>query len=373
MELKPGTIIEGYEITETIGKGAMSRVYGAKKDNLSYAIKETISEFSGNEEENLILNSFKREADLLFDINHTGIPKFYKRFEHNGKFYIVMEYIKGKSLEDIIKGSTEPLEEKKVLNYGIQLCEILFYLHTLSPEPVIYRDLKPANIIITEGDTVRLIDFGVARRYDPNKDCDTVRLGTPGYAAPEQCRKKGQSIPQSDIYALGVVLHQLLTLYDPSITPFKLPPIRKLNSNISEQLEWIINKAINLDLRDRYLDTGLFKDELIEYYEENFIPFRSPYSKNNPYRKDENFSTSNNSKKLIPEFSKINIGGKIAIIGFIVSAIWLFINILYVISQDPNNFCVFPPTYYDVCGGPGSLLAIIVFCIILYYISKLRF
>jgi serine/threonine-protein kinase len=122
--------------------------------------------------------------------------------------------------------------------------------------------------------------LGVARRYDPSKDCDTVRLGTPGYAAPEQCRKKGQSIPQSDIYALGVVLHQLFTLYDPSVTPFKLPSVRKLNPAVPEQLEWIINKAINLDLRDRYIDTGLFRDELVDYYEEHFQAFTSHYREN---------------------------------------------------------------------------------------------
>lgn len=337
MELKPGNIIEGYEIIETIGKGAMSRVFGAKKDNLSYAIKETISEFSSTEEENLVLNSFKREADLLFDINHPGLPKFHKRFEHNEKFYIVMEYIKGKSLEDIIKGSTEPLEEKKVLNYGIQLCEILFYLHTLSPEPVIYRDLKPANIIITEGDTVRLIDFGVARRYDPNKDCDTVRLGTPGYAAPEQCRKKGQSIPQSDIYALGVVLHQLLTLYDPSVTPFKLPPIRKLNSNVSEQLEWIINKAINLDLRDRYLDTGLFKDELIEYYEEKFTYFTSPYKKDLPYMKEKYF-LSPDIPSLLMIFIKQKIWDIVAVIATLVIIFIVYMSYSNWFGQNPDRF-----------------------------------
>lgn len=200
-----------------------------------------------------------------------------------------MEYIKGISLEDIIKGSTGPFEEQKALHLGIQICEILCYLHNLSPEPVIYRDLKPSNIIISEGDTVRLIDFGVARRYDPSKDRDTVRLGTPGYAAPEQCRKNGQSVPQSDIYALGVVLHQLLTLYDPSVTPFKLPAVRKLNQKVSEELEYLIHKAINFDRRDRYIDTGLFRDELVEYYEENFSSFTSPYKENLPYMKEKNF------------------------------------------------------------------------------------
>ena len=278
MALNPGDIIDkNYKIISTLGEGAMSRVYLAKKEKNLYAIKESSTCFSSPEEEKILINSFLREADLLYNINHPGLPKYYKNFKYNNKMYIVMEYIKGIGLEDIIKASVKPPEEKRVLNWGIQLCEILFYLHTMKPSSIIYRDLKPSNIIITEGDTLRLIDLGVARHYDPSKDCDTVRLGTPGYAAPEQCRKKGQSTPLSDIYALGVVIHQLLTLHDPTVTPFKFPNIRKLNNNVSEQLEWIINKALNLDPRDRYIDTCLFRDELHDYYEENFGTFTSIY------------------------------------------------------------------------------------------------
>ncbi len=288
MPLDAGTIIEGYEIIEIIGTGAMSTVYLAKKDSKSCAVKELKSDFSSPEEEKILLNAFQRETELLFHIEHPGMPRYYRRFKCGGKSYIVMEYIKGISLEEIIKGLSGPFDEQKALRLAIQICEILCYLHNLSPEPVIYRDLKPSNIIISEGDTVRLIDFGVARRYDPSKDCDTVRLGTPGYAAPEQCRKNGQSVPQSDIYALGVVLHQLLTLYDPSVTPFKLPAVRKLNQKVSEELEYLINKAINLDRRDGYIDTGLFRDELVDYYEGNFGFFISPYKENLPYMKGRN-------------------------------------------------------------------------------------
>jgi len=276
--LNPGDIIDkNYKIISTLGEGAMSRVYLAEKEKTFYAIKESSTGFSSPEEEKIWRNSFLCEADLLYNINHPGLPKYYKNFKYNNKMYIVMEYIKGISLEDIIKASVKPPEEKRVLNWGIQLCEILFYLHTMKPSSIIYRDLKPSNIIITEGDNLRLIDLGVARHYDPAKDCDTVRLGTPGYAAPEQCRKKGQSTPLSDIYALGVVIHQLLTLHDPTVTPFKFPNIRKLNNTVSEQLEWIINKALNLDPKDRYIDTGLFRDELHDYYEENFGTFTSMY------------------------------------------------------------------------------------------------
>jgi len=169
MPLTPGTVIEGYEIIETIGTGAMSTVYLGKKDGNNYAIKELKSEFSSPEEKKVLINAFHREAELLFTMEHPGIPRFYKSFKYSGKSYIVMEHIKGTALEDIIKGSTSPFEEKKALHVTIQICEILCCLHNLSPEPVIYRDLKPSNIIITEGDIVhrwkRYAIIGVTLAY----------------------------------------------------------------------------------------------------------------------------------------------------------------------------------------------------------------
>ena len=310
------------------------------------------SEFSSPEEEKILINAFHREADLLFTMEHPGIPRFYKSFRHNGKSYIVMEYIKGTALEEIIKGSTTTFEEKRALHLGIQVCEILCYLHNLSPEPVIYRDLKPSNIIITEESIVRLIDFGVARRYYPSKDYDTVRLGTPGYAAPEQCRKKGQSIPQSDMYALGVLMHQLLTLYEPSVTPFKLPAVRSLNATASEQLEYIINKSINLDPRDRYIDTGLFRDEMVEYYEEHFGSFTSPYGKNLPDIKERSSSTLTSFSQLFSIIQQI-------IIYWIITVVTLaFIFSWYIVNFELIIYFTFLLIFIPLC------------CLILPYIFK---
>jgi len=277
--------MEGYNIIKTIGAGAMGQVYLAKNNHgIYYAIKESADFSSGEDKESqLSLKSLQKEANLLSCIKHPGLPRYYKSFNNKSRMYVVMEYIEGDTLEKKLEESVKPFSEKRGLSYGIQLCEILFYLHTLSPEPVIYRDLKPANIIITEKNTVRLIDFGVARRYDPKKICDTIRLGTPGYAAPEQYRTKGQSTPRSDIYSLGIVLHEIFTLHDPSVTPFKLPSIRHLNPNISEELEYMIKKAVSLDQRDRYVDMGLFREELLTYYDETFGYYVSPYSKSSPY------------------------------------------------------------------------------------------
>ena len=277
-----------YEVIKSLGKGSMGKVFLVKKNNSFFALKESPN--TNFFEKSNKGKTFSNEAKLLSNIVHPGLPDFYDCFELGTNNYILMEYIEGSSLEDILNEEKGPLREKDVLNWGIHLCEILFYLHTLKPQPVIYRDLKPSNIIITDEGLARLIDFGVSRRYNPGKDRDTERLGTPGYAAPEQYRKKAQSTPRSDIYALGVVLFQLLTFYDPSDTPFRLPSLRKLNPLISEELEWIIGKAMNLDPRDRYLDSALFMEELVDYYEEKFGPYNSPYRKKLPYlRSDRKF------------------------------------------------------------------------------------
>jgi len=270
--------ILNYEVIRPLGQGAMGQVYLAGKRNRLYAIKQSITPYFSEDEE-LIFNLFQREGELLKEIRHPGLPQYYASFKYNGKVHIVMEYIEGKSLENILTEAVKSIEERNLLLWGIQLCEILFYLHTRRPEPVIYRDLKPANIIITPDNKVRLIDFGVARYYDPRKKRDTMKFGTPGYAAPEQYREMGQSTPRSDIYALGVVLHQLATSYDPSESPFRLPPVRKLRPDISLELEWIIQKAINLNQRDRYLDAGLFMEELKDYYEEKYGFYLSPYTR----------------------------------------------------------------------------------------------
>lgn len=270
--------ISDYEIIKILGNGAMGQVYLGRKTNNLYAIKQAV--FSPLEsEEQVFLKLFLREAKLLKNILHPGIPKYYESFKYGNEVYIIMEYIEGKSLEDILKETSNPIEENRIIQWGIELCEIFFYLHTLKPQPVIYRDLKPANIIITPEDTVRLIDFGVARYYNPGKQRDTMRFGTPGYAAPEQYIGPGQSTPRSDIYALGVVLHRLLTSYDPAKSPFKLPHMRSLRPDLSIELEWIVQKAINREQKDRYLDMELFMEELKDYYEENYFIYISPYRK----------------------------------------------------------------------------------------------
>ncbi|MEQ8225228.1 MAG: serine/threonine-protein kinase, partial [Candidatus Eremiobacterota bacterium] len=301
-ELERGMIIKSYTIIRPLGKGGMAQVYLGSKNSRYYAIKE-VSEFSSSEQEEVAIKSFEKEADILSDTRHPGLPVYYETFMYGNKIYLVMEYIEGNSMEELINSSPVPIDIKRSVTWTIHLCEILFYLHNLSPEPVIYRDMKPANVIITHDGRARLVDFGIARRYDPLKHADTFRLGTPGYAAPEQFKKDSQTTPCADIYALGVLLYQTITKYDPTITPFKFPTLRSLNPSIPAKLEYILQKAMHLDCARRYRDIDEFKDDLIRFYEENYEPFMSPYDVESISYKKSSVTRPIKPSQAIPDYS----------------------------------------------------------------------
>jgi len=157
----------------------------------------------------------------------------------------VMDFIEGQTLGQLLSQRTAPFTEAEVLDWAGQLCDVLSYLHAQHP-PVIFRDLKPDNIMLAPDRRIKLIDFGIARLFKPGQLKDTRRFGTPGFAPPEQYGQ-GQTDARSDVYALGVTLHHLLTKYDPSITPFALPKVRQLNPAVSARTEAAIERAIQLD------------------------------------------------------------------------------------------------------------------------------
>ncbi|HEU5370099.1 MAG TPA: protein kinase, partial [Ktedonobacterales bacterium] len=177
-------------------------------------------------------------------------PKFYDQFQEEDRYYLVMEYIEGETLEDRLEREGKGLPEADVLDWAEQLCSVLTYLHERRP-PIIFRDLKPGNIMVTKQGQAKLIDFGIARIFRSDKTHDTQVLGTPGYAPPEQYGK-GQTDPRSDVYALGVTLHQLLTNYDPSSTPFSLPPVHSLNPAVSPHVQAAIEQATRLKREERF-------------------------------------------------------------------------------------------------------------------------
>jgi len=266
MSLEEGSIFnEIYKILKTLGKGTIGDTYLLERieDNKKFVLKElNFSEESGSTE-NAARDIFFRQSDFMKKCNHPGLPQTYEGiFNKNGQDYIIMDYVEGKNLEEIINSSPSPLSPDEAVKWTIKLSEILGYLHTSFHTTIIHRNVKPSNIIITPEGSVKLVDFGVVRYYKPDKETDTFRFGVPGYAAPEQYKGGGQSTPQSDIYSLGVILFQMLTKYDPTERPFKFPNMESLNSSLSSGLKEVVTKAIDLDSKKRYRDMQEFKDAL---------------------------------------------------------------------------------------------------------------
>jgi len=190
--------------------------------------------------------NFKREALLLAGLTHPNLPSIYDHFSEAGRWYLVMDFIEGETLEERLNKEPEGrLSVEEAQRIGIQLCTVLGYLHGRQP-PIIFRDLKPANIMMTPDGHLYLIDFGIARHFKPGQAKDTIAFGSPGYAAPEQYGK-AQTTARSDIYSLGANLHQLLTGIDPSQTPFQFAPLQQQGQPTPPGLESLIMQMLEMN------------------------------------------------------------------------------------------------------------------------------
>ena len=258
--LHPGVIIENhYRIIKLLGEGGMSRVYLAEDiaTGTLWAVKETreAGEIQSTQQDRY--NSFLKEVAILSTIRHPNLPLLDSYFAAGSHYYTVEEYIEGPSLESYLQ-HTLP-EELEVIDWALTLCSVLGLLHK---NGIIFRDLKPANIMLKPDGTIKLIDFDIARHYKPGLPQDTTLLGTPGYAAPETYGK-AQSDPRSDIYSLGATLHHLLTGKNPQDEPFTFKPVRALRAGVSPELEAIIEKAVQMKAEERYQNTGTMEKVLI--------------------------------------------------------------------------------------------------------------
>ncbi len=266
--LPRGTLLQGrYEIEQVLGVGGMSVVYRARdlhfKDVIRLcAIKEMFHSSPDSKTRQLKLKNFQREASLLATLSHPSIPKVYDYFTEGGRVYLVLEFVEGQDLESLLDSMTAPMHPEQALAIALQVCDVLEYLHSHKPEPIIFRDLKPSNIMLTPEDRVVLIDFGIARTLMDEKR--GTMIGTEGYAPPEQYR--GIATPRGDIYALAATLHHLLTKEDPRMHPpfsFEERPIRKYNPAVPPELEAAIQQALAYDPEDRYPTVRAFREALL--------------------------------------------------------------------------------------------------------------
>jgi serine/threonine protein kinase/ribosomal protein L37E len=283
-KLPPQFILNGsdgdtYLIISVVARGGMGAVYKAVRpsDHTVWAIKEMSERVIAAGEWEQTKAAFYAEAELLKVLDHENLPKVIDAFEDNQRHYMVMDFVEGDTLTEVMAQQGGSLAEDEVIAWGKQLCLVLDYLHTHNP-PIIYRDLKPDNVMLeTATNCIKLIDFGIARRFKSGKKSDTVHLGTSGYAAPEQYGKNDQqSDATTDIYALGATLHQLLTGLDPSQNPFNFPDV-KIHTKVSDELATAVAKAVKLKPEQRFQSAA----EMYKALADESLPVR-PASKRKP-------------------------------------------------------------------------------------------
>lgn len=245
-----------------LGEGASGRVYLArdtKERGAVWAVKELDYSAIPIDEAEEFRRLFAREAELLKRLSHESLPRVVDHFRVDDRDYLVMERVEGPTLESILSGRKEPIPEGKVWTIGLGLLKTLHYLHHRNP-PIIYRDLKPANVMVTLTGHVKLIDFGIARVVRPQKVGDTTAYGTPGYAPPEQYQ--GRTLPVSDVYALGMTLLRAATLYEPPEFTFSHPSALELNTGLSAALGETLDRMVN-----KNPDSRPGTSELIPFFE----------------------------------------------------------------------------------------------------------
>ena len=264
--LQIGSLVDGkYKILSEIGHGGMSVVYMAinEKANKTWAIKEVRKD--GVLDFEAVRQGLIVETDMLKKLKHPNLPSIIDVIDTDDTFLIVMDYIEGNSLSSALEEyGAQPQEY--VIEWAKQLCDVLGYLHTRTPA-IIYRDMKPANVMLKPDGNLTLIDFGTAREYKEKNLADTTCLGTIGYAAPEQFGGMGQTDARTDIYCLGATLYHLVTGCNPSEPPYEMKPIREINPSLSSGLEKIILKCTQRNPDDRYQSCAELMYAL-EHYEE---------------------------------------------------------------------------------------------------------
>lgn len=256
-QLAEGAVLQGrYRILGILGSGGMSTVYKAQdlrfpKVQRLCAVKEMLNTATDPRVRALMMQNFEREASILATLSHPAIPQVYDYFTEGDRAYLVTELIPGKDLEALLNETEGFFPETQVVQWAIQICDVLTYLHTRRPQPIVFRDMKPSNLMMDDQGRIRLVDFGIAKVFQSGEK--GTMIGTEGYSPPEQYR--GIAEPRGDIYALGATLHHLLTKQDPRLEPpftFQKRSIHQYNPAVSAELQEVINRALEYDIQKRF-------------------------------------------------------------------------------------------------------------------------
>lgn len=227
------------------------------------AVKEMINQAPDPLVRKTIVRNFEREANLLATLDHRAIPRIYDYFTIAERSYLVLEFINGRDLEAILSSTHGFISEERIITWAIELCDVLDYLHSHKPEPIIFRDMKPSNVMVNQVDHIVLVDFGIAKPFQAGQK--GTMIGTEGYSPPEQYR--GEATPLADIYSLGATLHHALTQRDPRLEPpfsFAERQIRKINPGVSAELENLVFKALSYEPGERFQSAQEMKQALLD-------------------------------------------------------------------------------------------------------------
>lgn len=252
--LKEGMLLEGkYRVIKKLGEGGTAKVYLVWHEAMGVyrAVKEIVMKDA--DPKNFARQNLLKEIYIMKKIKHPNLPVIYDVIIKRDVLWLIMEYIEGENLKDVLKREGY-VDEKRALSWGRQICGVLGYLHGQNP-PIIHRDLKPTNLILRKDGYIVLIDFGTAREYrSGERRNDTTCLGTRGYAAPEQYGGNGQTDERTDIYGLGVTLYHLLTGKNPEEPPYHIYPVRRWRKELSPGIEEVILKCVRENPEERYVD-----------------------------------------------------------------------------------------------------------------------
>ncbi len=266
-QLQPGDVLqERYRVIGTLGVGGFSSVYQARDMRFAnvtklVAIKEMVNLAADPKIREITTRTFEREASILATLDHPSVVSVHDYFSEGDRSYLVLEFIRGKDLESLLGEGTELFEQRLVLDWALQICNVLNYLHQHKPNPIVFRDMKPSNVMLDPHGRIRLIDFGIAKLFQSEEKNTTI--GTEGYAPPEQYR--GEASPAGDVYGLGATLHHLLTRQDPRLEPpfsFQERPIHAVNPEVSSAFEQVIMRCVAYNAAERYKDATELREAL---------------------------------------------------------------------------------------------------------------
>lgn len=258
-----------YRLLHTVGQGGMGAVYVAQDTQLGdrpVAVKEMSMSRLAPQDLLQAVEQFRREAHLLASLHHPSLPVIHEYFREDDRWYLVMSFIEGQNLQATLNaapGNRLPVND--VVRIGIELCEVLEYLHTHDPQ-VIFRDLKPLNIMLTPKGHICLIDFGIARHFKQEQTKDTAYYYSVGYAPPEQYGQS-QTDPRSDIYSLGATLHQMLSGHNPASKPFQFPNLQLVDPTIPVPLAMLIAQMLEMSEQARPANVAEVRDRLEKVHE----------------------------------------------------------------------------------------------------------